>query len=210
VIIGYAERIRDLDLARARGKSKAYAETILEGAQLALEILRDFAGRVQDGGALALPPEPADVKAAVASCLRLVAPLAKTAELSLSKSLGRRLPHLKTEERTLKQILLNVLLNAVRHQKTGGRISVTARRRRDGTLVIGVTDDGIGMTKKEVKAALRGKRRQPGENGSLSGLGLPLVKRLVESAGGTIAIESARHKGTTVELTFPPESLADH
>jgi signal transduction histidine kinase len=209
VIIGFAERIRDADAARVRSKAQDYAKNILEGAELALEILRDFSIRLRDGEPSPQTPEPANVKAAVESCLRLVAPLATQAGLTLGKSLGRRLPHLKTEDRALKQMLLNVLLNAVRHQKTGGRISVKARRGRDGTLRVGVTDDGIGMTKKEIRSALGGKRRAVAENGELSGLGLPLVKRLVENAGGTIAIESIRRKGTTVELAFPRASLAD-
>jgi signal transduction histidine kinase len=208
VIIGFAERIRDIDPSRARLMAKSYAENILEGAELALEILRDFSTRLRDGPGQPRQPQPVNVKSAVESCLRLVAPLAKQAGLTLGKSLGRRLPQLKTEERALKQMLLNVLLNAVRHQKTGGRISVKARRRRDGVLVIGVSDDGVGMTKKEIRAALGGKRAQVSENGALSGLGLPLVKRLVQDAGGTIAIESARRKGTTVEMSFPPQSLA--
>ncbi len=107
----------------------------------------------------------------------------------------------------MKQILLNVLINAVRHQKTGGRIFVRAKLRRDGALVIAMTDNGIGMTKKEIKTALGGKRKATAASGELSGFGLPLVKRLAESVGGTIAIESARYKGTTVEMVFPPQSL---
>ena len=206
VIIGFAERIRDSEPGRSP-KAKAYAENILEGAHLAMDILRDFSGRA--GAPAFTPPEPADVKAAVESCLRLVSPLAKQAGLTLSKSLGRHLPRLNAEDRALKQILLNVLLNAVRHQKTGGRISVTARRRRNGALRIGISDDGIGMTKKEIKAALGGKRKPAADSGPLSGLGLPLVKRLVESAGGSIAIESARRKGTAVEMNFPRGSLVE-
>jgi signal transduction histidine kinase len=206
VIIGFAECIRDADPVRSRSKAQGYAENILEGAHLALDILRDFSGRLT-AGAVAPAPEPANVKAAVESCLGLVAPLAKQAGLTLSKSLGRRLPDLKVETRALKQMLLNVLLNAVRHQKIGGRISVRARRGRDGVLRIAISDDGIGMTKKEIKAALSGKPRQTAEAGSFSGLGLPLVKRLAESGGGTIAIESARRKGTHVEIRFPPASL---
>ena len=207
VILGFAERIRDSDPVRARGKIKGYAENILEGAQFAMEILADFAGRLRDGGEPAVLAPPADVGAAVASSLRLVAPLAKQAGMSLSKSVGRTLPRLRAEERTLKQILLNVLVNAVRHQKTGGTIAVTARMRRDRSLLLAISDDGIGMTKKEIRAALGAKPDAPVKATSGSGIGLPLVKRLVESAGGAIAIQSTRHKGTTVAMTFPPESL---
>jgi signal transduction histidine kinase len=207
VILGFAERIRDSDPVRARGKIKGYAENILEGAQFAMEILADFAGRIRESDDMPFPPEPANVGAAVATSLRLVAPLARQAGMSVSKSVGRTLPRLRTEERTLKQILINVLVNAVRHQKTGGKIAVTARMRRDRSLLLAISDDGIGMTRKEIRAALGAQPKAPSKPTSGTGLGLPLVKRLVESAGGAIAIESAKRKGTTVAMTFPPASL---
>jgi signal transduction histidine kinase len=207
VILGFAERIRDSDPVRARGKIKSYAENILEGAQFAMEILADFAGRIRDGNEPPFPPEPADVGAAVSSSLRLVAPLATQAGMTVTKSVGRTLPRLRTEERALKQILLNVLVNAVRHQKTGGKIAVTARMQRNRSLLLSVSDDGIGMTRKEIRAALGAGPKARNKTTSGSGLGLPLVKRLVEGAGGAIAIESARRKGTTVAMTFPPASL---
>ncbi len=115
---------------------------------------------------------------------------------------------MRAGERVLKQILLNVLINAVRHQKTGGRVQVTVRKRKDGTVRLAISDDGKGMTKKEIRRVMSAARRKasaPSVPGR-SGLGLPLVKRLVESAGGTLAIESARGKGTTVEMLFPAVS----
>ena len=96
-------------------------------------------------------------------------------------------------------------MNAVRHQKTGGQIQVAARKRKDGTIRLAISDDGKGMTKKEIRSVMSGARRKASDPPApgRSGLGLPLVKRLVESAGGTLAIESARGKGTTVEMLFP-------
>jgi signal transduction histidine kinase len=206
VIIGFAERIRDGDPARAGAAVKKHAASILDGAHLALDLLDDFSARFRPG-AVPQAAEPADIKAAIESCLRLIDPLAKQAKLKITKSLGRNLCSPRLEQRALKQILLNVLLNAVRHQKTGGRVSLSARRSRDGVLRLAVSDDGVGMTKREIRAALGQRRnRAVGVNGS--GLGLPLVKRLVEAAGGVIAIESGRGKGTTIMLAFPRESLA--
>jgi signal transduction histidine kinase len=150
-------------------------------------------------------PEPVDIKSTVESCLRLIAPLAKQAGLKVSKSTGKGLPLLAAGERVLKQILLNVLMNAVRHQKTGVQIQVTARKRKDGAVRLTIADDGKGMTKKEIKSVMRAapvKAPVPPVPGR-SGLGLPLVKRLVESAGGTLTIESKRGKGTTVQMLFP-------
>lgn len=206
VILGFAERVSDTAPAgRHQEKLRAYAADIMESAHLAMAILGDFSMRVlqPDDGPPA--PEPVDIKTAVESCLRLIAPLAKQAGLKVSKSTGIGLPPLLAGEHVLKQILLNVLMNALRHQKTGGRIQVTARKRKDGTVRLAIADDGKGMTKKDIRNVMSAARRKaavppaPGR----SGLGLPLVKRLVESAGGTLAIESTRGKGTTVEMLFP-------
>jgi len=206
VILGFAERISDIaPPGRNQERLRAYAADIMESAHLALAILGDFSMRVLRPEESLPPPEPVDIAATVESCLRLIAPLAKQAGLKVSKSTGKRLPPLPAGERVLKQILLNVLMNAVRHQKTGGRIEVTARKRKDGAVRLSIADDGRGMTKKEIKSVMTANRRKaplvpaPGR----SGLGLPLVKRLVESAGGTLAIDSKRGRGTTVEMLFP-------
>ena len=206
VILGFAERIGDIaPPGRNQDRLRAYAADIMESAHLALAILGDFSMRIlrpEDGPPA---PEPVDIAATVESCLRLIAPLAKQAGLKVLKSTGKRLPPLLAGERVLKQILLNVLMNAVRHQKTGGRIEVRARRRKDGAVRLSIADDGKGMTKKEIKSVMGAPRRKaaaapaPGR----SGLGLPLVRRLVEGAGGTLAIESKRGRGTTVEMLFP-------
>ena len=209
VILGFAERIRDTaPPGRNQERLRAYAADIMESAHLAMAILGDFSMRILRPEEGPSAPEPVDIKATVESCLRLIAPLAKQAGLKVSKSAGGGLPPLLAGERVLKQILLNVLMNAVRHQKTGGRIKVTARKRKDGAVRLAIADDGKGMTKKEIRSVMRATRRKaavlpaPGR----SGLGLPLVKRLVESAGGTLAIESARGKGTMVEMLFPAAS----
>jgi signal transduction histidine kinase len=206
VILGFAERIGDAaPPGRSQDKLRAYAADIMESAHLAMAILSEFSSRIlrPDEG---LPqPEPVDIASAVESCLRLIAPLAQRAGLKISKRAGRGLPPLLAGERALKQILLNVLMNAVQHQKTGGRIQVTARKRKDGTVRLAIADDGKGMTKKEIRRVMNAARRKPPAPAvpGRSGIGLPLVKRLVEAAGGTLAIESTRGKGTTVEMLFP-------
>jgi signal transduction histidine kinase len=181
----------------------------MESAQLAMSILGDFSARMlhPDDGA-DQRPLPVDIKATLESCVRLILPLARDAGLKVTRSAPGNLPPLHTGERALKQILLNVLMNAVRHQKTGGRIQVTARSRKDGSVRLAIADDGRGMTKKEIRSIMSGSRRKTPAQGAdgRSGLGLPLVKRLVESAGGTLAIDSARGKGTTVEMLFPATS----
>jgi signal transduction histidine kinase len=208
VISGFAERIRDnAPPGRQQAQLVGYAGDILESARLALAILSDFSGRMLRPDQEPARPDPADIRATIESCLRLIAPLARQAGIKLSRRTASGLPRLEAGERVLKQILLNLLMNAVRHQKTGGKIHVSARLRRDGAVRLTVADDGKGMTKKEIRAIMAPPRRAspppPAHPGS-SGIGLPLVKRFVESAGGALSIDSARGAGTTVAILFPP------
>jgi signal transduction histidine kinase len=206
VILGFAERIRDSGLIRRNPeKAQSYADNIMESAELAMEILADFSARVLRPGAGLPQPEPVEIGPIVTRCVQLIRPLATQAGLKVSKTAGKMLPRLHISERALKQILLNVLMNAVRHQKTGGKVRVAARKQKDGAVRLTVTDDGIGMTKKEIRSVLGGSRKPPSEPApGRSGLGLPLVKKLVESTGGTLSIDSVRRKGTTIEILFPP------
>jgi signal transduction histidine kinase len=208
VISGFAERIRD---NAPPGKQQAqligYAADILESARLAMAILSDFSAHMLRPGQEPAPPEPADIRATIESCLRLIAPLARQAGIKVSRRTGSGLPRIAAGERVLKQILLNLLMNAVRHQKTGGKIRVSARARKSGAVHLAVADDGRGMTKKEIRAVMSRSRRKPAPpppHPGASGLGLPLVRRFVESAGGELSIHSARGEGTTVGIVFPP------
>jgi signal transduction histidine kinase len=206
VILGFAERIRDSGLIRRNPeKAQSYADNNMESAELAMEILADFSARVLRPGAGLPQPEPVEIGPIVTRCVQLIRPLATQAGLKVSKTAGKTLPRLHISERALKQILLNVLMNAVRHQKTGGKVRVAARKLKDGAVRLTIADDGIGMTKKEIRSVIGGSRKPPPEPApGRSGLGLPLVKKLVESTGGTLSIESVRRKGTIIEILFPP------
>jgi signal transduction histidine kinase len=210
VILGFAERIRDGVPAGKRPEQICgYADNILESAQLAMAILGEFSNRLLSPQEPRDDAGPAEIQPAIESCLRLIAPLAKQAGIKVSRRTSGPLPALPVSEHGLRQILLNLLMNAVRHQKTGGSVKVTALARKDGSVRLAVADDGRGMTKKEIKTVMKAPRdalpparqRQPGS----SGLGLPLVKRLAETAGGVLSIESARGKGTTVAIVFKPD-----
>jgi hypothetical protein len=204
VISGFAERIKDIaPSGRKQDQLRAYADDIMESAGLALAILGDFSTHLLSPGETAPKAEPVDLRATVESCLRLVAPLAKTAGVKLYRRTGGNLPRLLAAERVIKQIMLNLLMNALRHNKTGGQIKVTVRGRKDGAVRLTVIDDGKGMSKKDIRAALNRSRAAPSTRPGRSGLGLPLVRRLVDGAGGRLAIESARGRGTTVEIVFP-------
>ncbi|MCM2343631.1 MAG: PAS-domain containing protein [Alphaproteobacteria bacterium] len=114
---------------------------------------------------------------------------------------------MKADERRLKQVLLNLMRNAINFTPAGGKIILAARRHEQG-IHISVSDTGPGiLPEDQQRIFLPFERAQsgstPGTRGA--GLGLSLVKTIVELQGGRITLESEVNKGTTVHLWFPPE-----
>jgi signal transduction histidine kinase len=115
--------------------------------------------------------------------------------------------------RTCKQIVLNLVTNAIKFTESGGRVTVSLRREADSAITLAVADTGIGMEPSEVEVALQPfrqidsglARRHEG-----TGLGLPLVKALAELHGGRLEIESEPGKGTTATVRFPAARSVSH
>jgi PAS domain S-box-containing protein len=110
----------------------------------------------------------------------------------------------------LRQILLNLISNAVKFTPDHGRIALSARLAEDRSCVINVEDNGIGMNEADIAIALQpfghsSNTLNRGQDGA--GLGLPLAKSLIEAHGGTLEIISARHSGTTVRITLPADRV---
>lgn len=115
------------------------------------------------------------------------------------------------DARMLKQMLANLLSNAVKFTPSGGKITVGHGLCADGSYSIKVTDTGIGISREHINAVTDAfwqadSKHQRSNEGT--GLGLPLVKSLIELHGGTMVIQSEVDAGTTVELIFPAERVA--
>jgi signal transduction histidine kinase len=146
------------------------------------------------------------LEALVETCCELVRPRAREAGVRLSVDMQPGLPPIHADELRLKQVLLNLLSNAVKFTPTGGSISVAAECDPSHGTLLRVSDTGIGMQPEDIPVALQDfgqvdsslARRFEG-----SGLGLPLSRRLAELHGGTLEVESAPERGTTVTVRLP-------
>ena len=119
-------------------------------------------------------------------------------------------PALNADGRMVRQILLNIVSNAVKFTPPEGRVTISGRREADGGFALLVADTGKGMDENDLIVALTpfGQSHSPflcKDRGS--GLGLPLAKSLAELHGGSLAIASAPRSGTTVTVRFPPERV---
>ena len=165
-----------------------------------------------EAGKLELHEELVNVEQAVGSALRLVQTRAQAHGLGLDVELEPVLPRLWADGRLIIQMAVNLLSNAIKFTPRGGGVVVTVGLIDGGTggLALTVADSGIGIAPEDLPKVLAPfeqvdnhlTRTQSG-----TGLGLPLVKSLIELHGGDFSIVSEPGAGTSVTLTFPPSRL---
>ena len=183
-----------------------YAGNIFDSGTHLLGLINEILDMSKlESGQLELHEEDIDLAQTIKACLRLVEPQAEMAKVALRMSIDDELRFIRADERRLRQILINLIANAVKFTPEGGRIEVSSYRSGDSQ-VIEVSDTGIGMAAKDVPKALEpfsqidsSMTRKYGG----TGLGLPLAKRLIELHGGTLSITSEVNVGTTISVIFP-------
>jgi signal transduction histidine kinase len=207
-IIGFSEVIeKQLFGPIANERYAQYIADIRTSGQHLLRLVDEVLDLSKlEAGTLSLAEELVDLATLIADCCNFVRLQAQQQGVTLHLDLPPDLPSLAADELRVKQILLNLLANAVKFTPSGGEVRVTASVRPNGELAIAVADTGIGMRPDDVAVAL-----QPFQQleGSLSrryagaGLGLPLAKTLVERHGGTLAVRTAPGRGTAIEVVMP-------
>ncbi len=157
-----------------------------------------------EAGKLELSFAPVDANGLIRECVSLMQPQAARERVIMRVSLYDRLPRVMVDERSLKQIMLNLMSNAVKFNEPGGQVIISTAVDAAGQAVIRVRDTGVGMNETEVGLALAPFSqvgRANGKNGA--GLGLPLTKALVEANKAEFTIKSRREQGTLIEIAFP-------
>ncbi len=211
-IIGFSEITRD-QLFGPVGSPKyiEYANDIHHGATHLLSLINDILDFSKiDAGKYDLSLKPLDVRATVEHVLRMMRTVAIDKKITLELELPRDVPLLTADDRALRQILLNLLSNAIKFSKVGSKVTVRGERAFDGGFDIAVTDQGKGIPD-EFHAKVFEPFEQVDDIFSRThkgtGLGLPLVKALIEMHGGTVNLTSVVNRGTTVTLHFPAKAL---
>jgi len=146
-----------------------------------------------------------DLCAAISNAMTLIRERAQRHSITLALDADPALGEIVADERKLKQILLNLLTNAVKFTPDGGCVDVHARREED-VVVISVKDTGIGIAPEDQEAVFE-EFRQVGRSYTNkqegTGLGLALTRRFVELHGGRVSVESALGSGSTFTFTLP-------
>lgn len=211
-IIGFSEIIKDELFGKVGNPQYVeYAKDIYDSGELLLSLINDILDMSKiEAGKRDLAESVININRVVQTALRLVAARAKMSKQHLIVKLPKDFPDFRGEERAFKQIIVNLLTNAIKFTPEGGSITVDGLMNPDGTMQITVTDTGIGIAKEHIDVVLAPfgqiesalSRKHQG-----TGLGLPLTKALVELHDGTLTISSEVGVGTTVTITLPANRI---
>jgi PAS domain S-box-containing protein len=183
-----------------------YSRDILSSAEHLLGIINDILDVSKlESGKLDLADELIDLPKAMAELIVLVDGKAKASEIKLVARQEGELPLLRGDMRKVKQIVLNLVTNAIKFSRAGGDVEIVLKDDA-GAVMIDVIDHGIGMDPHEVELAMTRFGMVAGawtRDHSGTGLGLPLAIGLAELHGATLAISSTKGVGTIVTVTFP-------
>ncbi len=212
-IIGFSEISKDQMLGEhSIPKYREYAEDIHSASSHLLSMISDIldVSKVEAGEFL-IEEEVVDIRELIGSCFVMVQ---ERADAKLIVSTTRIEPDVRAiyaDQRVMKQILINLMTNAIKFSPDGGKLSVRADIRKCGGVRVSVTDNGCGIAPEHITrvqeafAQVRGKSDVASEG---TGLGLALTKRFVELHGGELQIESKVGIGTSVHVLLPEDRTA--
>lgn len=208
-ILGFAQVMQmvDVELDEAE-RADSIGQIVRAG-----EHLRDLIDELLDlsrieAGQLAVELEPVDTADVIGAALDLVSPLAGSRSISLVGDQGGDDRHLVlADRRCLRQVLINLLGNAIKYTPSDGRVDVHVRPVESGNVRVVVSDTGPGIPPDSITELFQPFHRLVGDGSERSegtGLGLALTARLMEEMGGTIGVESTVGVGSTFWVEFPP------
>jgi two-component system cell cycle sensor histidine kinase PleC len=207
-IMGFSEVLkREMFGPMAVPAYKNYADDIHHSGHYLLALINDILDLSRiEAGRREINDEPLSVLVAVEEANHLLLLRAAEKQIDVAVRVADNLPKLMADKRAVNQILVNLLSNAIKFTPAGGHIEVRSERTSEGGLLISVKDNGPGIPQHEIQSALSAFAR-----GALAtkkaidgaGLGLPIVKGLMEAHGGQINIVSGTGSGTEVIVAFP-------
>ena len=211
-IIGFSAVLSgEADLKLGPEASRGYAADIHRSGTHLLELINDILDLSRaEIGKMELNDALVDLKSVISNSVAMVRTRAHETAIRLTAELPSDLPLLYADERKLKQILLNLLSNALKFTPNGGTVSVAVVKEISGDLIVTVSDTGIGIAQGDIERVFEPfvqldsslARKYEG-----TGLGLPLSRRWAQLNGGSLVLESKLGAGTVARLRFPKERV---
>ncbi len=216
-IIGFAEILANQYFGPLSPRQLDYSRGIIDSSQRLMSLINDILDLATiEAGYMALESDRVEVGELLEAVGALVRERARNQDLSLTLSCPPEIGAISADERRLKQALFNLVSNAMKFTPAGGSVRLEARldpapeeagsagSDGGGDLVLAVVDTGVGIPQADQERVFeKFERGQPQVRESGAGLGLSLVKNLIELHGGSVTIESAPGAGTTVCCRLP-------
>lgn len=207
-IIGFSELMVDEKFGPiTNDRYRDYLRDINRSGNHVLDLVNDLLDISKiEAGQQEMDYEAVSLNDTLAETVAMMQPQANRERVIIRSSFASRLPEVVADLRSVRQIALNILSNAIRYTQAGGQVIVSTAYEASGDVVMRVRDTGIGMTQAEVEQALKpfkqinALKRGRGDG---TGLGLPLTKAMVEANRARFAITSTPGEGTLVEVAFP-------
>ncbi|MEK1933847.1 MAG: HAMP domain-containing sensor histidine kinase, partial [Pararhizobium sp.] len=188
-----------------------YAGDIGRSGRHVLDIVNDLLDISKiEAGEMDLEFTAVEINDAVSEAVALVQPQANSQRVIIRTSLSGSVPNVVADNRSIKQIALNILSNAIRFTPSGGQIVVSTAYEANGSVILRIRDTGVGMTRTELEQAMKPFRQVTTgvrKRGDGTGLGLPLTKAMAEANRAQFSINSAPNEGTLVEISFPSQRV---
>ena len=203
-IIGFSEMIHSGGFA---AKTEEYSRLIHESGHHLLTLINDILDLYKiEAGRMTLREGALDPTVLIADCLSLMRARADAGSVTLTEHVLPEFPKIYADDRALKQVLLNLLSNAIKFTPPGGAVNVSVALDIDGACKITVSDNGVGISAEDQERVFEsfGQGRHDIVIADKStGLGLPIVKGLMEAHGGDVSLISTAGQGTSVTVTIP-------
>ncbi len=210
-IIGFSELMKNQTFGPINNpKYEEYLSDIHFSARHLLDIINDVLDMSKiEAGKVDLIESEVVIPDVLESVTRIMADRAQAASVRLEIEADPSMPHIRADQRLVRQILINLVANAVKFSPAGKSVQVRAQFVRPGnSLRVSVVDEGCGIPPDKIRHVLEpfGQVHDPRQqSGQGTGLGLPLAKAMVELHDGKLTLESEEGKGTRVFLDFPAE-----
>ena len=208
-VIGFSEILnRELFGTLGEQRYRDYARLIHESGEHLLNVVNDILDMSKiEVGKFKIVKEPLDIASLINSCREVMRHAAEKKQIALITEVSPNLPELHADKRACKQMLLNVISNAIKFTDAGGWVRISARVEKDMVELV-VSDNGIGIAEHDlpklgnpfVQADISYDRSYDG-----AGLGLSVVKGLARLHGGRLEISSRLGHGTTATIVLPLE-----
>lgn len=207
-IIGFSELMLDEKFGPvSNDRYRDYLRDINRSGNHVLDLVNDLLDISKiEAGEQEMAYEAISLNEALSEAVAIMQPQANRERVIIRSSFASKLPPVVADLRSVRQIALNVLSNAVRFTQAGGQVIISTAHEQSGDIVMRVRDTGIGMSQAEIEQALKPFKqinalKRPRGDGT--GLGLPLTKAMVEANRARFVLTSAPGEGTLIEVVFP-------